>query len=110
MRYIFLLSLTLFFAACSDDTDSDLPACIQSYSDDFAENACEGTGDLTRWTFNGRNVYCFNPGTCIADGAAEIFDENCNFLCLLGGISGNVICVGLDWNTNATLEETIYTY
>lgn len=109
MKYVFLLSLSLFFIQCTDDT-ADIPSCIQSISDEFQIDACEGSGDLTLWNFNGQEVYCFNYGTCIFDSAAEIYDEDCKQLCLIGGLIGNTLCLGLEWSTNATLVETIYTY
>ena len=104
-----IFALAIFMISCSDD-DPTTPACIEDISDVFETTACAGTGDLTLWTFNGQDVYCFNPGTCIADAGADIYDADCNKLCVIGGISGNTTCAGLDWASNATLEETLKTY
>lgn len=95
--------------SCSDD-DPTIPTCIEDLSDQYEVNACPGTGDLTLWTFNGQDVYCFNLGTCVIDGTADIYDANCALLCQLGGLIGNTTCVGLEWSSNANLEATLKTY
>lgn len=111
MKYFAILALVFTFAACSDDdNDYDAPECVKVISDDFARDACSGSGDLTRWNFDGEDVYCFNLGTCYFDSTAEIYDVNCTLLCILGGVDGNTICQGLEWGSNAVLEETLLRY
>lgn len=109
MKYITILSLlfSLSFISCSDDNGNDLPDCINDIRQDFRQDACPGTGDLTMWRLQGQDVYCFNIGTCVSEGTADIYDANCNLICTLGGIAGNGVCGGVDWNANAEFIETI---
>ncbi len=102
LKYSLILFL-LILGSCGKDN----PECIDVILEDFKVTACEG-GDLTKWYFNGRDVYCFFPGTCIADAQAEIYDEDCTLVCTLFGITGETTCEGLDWNSNAVFEELLY--
>ena len=108
MKYLTFL-IVLFFVACSD-SDPELPVCMDPIFEEYKTVACKNSGDLTTWEFNGELVYCFLIGTCVADGGADIYDANCNFLCTLGGLSGNMVCQGLDWETNAVFIETLYVH
>lgn len=107
MKYLTILALafTFVFTSCNDETE--LPICIDTILDDFKQDACSGA-DFTIWRFRGEDVYCFSYTSCFADGQAEIYDANCDQLCLLGGIAGNTDCVGIDWESNAVLQETFY--
>jgi hypothetical protein len=109
MKNILIFSIALFFLSCNDDGPRDIPLCIDQEIEVFEEFACPG-GDLTIWNFDGDEVYCFNQGNCLADGSAYIYDEQCNLICTLGGFAGNTLCQGLDWNSNATYLELVYTY
>ena len=105
---ILLLGITISFSSCGDD-ESDVPACI----DDLANtlDLCRGSdADLTLWRFNGRELYCFFYGTCTSDSKAVIYDEECNEVCSLFGISGNTLCEGIQWDGNAERLELIYTF
>ena len=111
MKYITLVAFlfSLSFISCSDDDNNgdDLPTCINDIRNDFRQDACEGSGDLTIWRLRGQDVYCFNIGNCVSDGSADIYDTNCNLICTLGGIAGNGVCDGVDWNTSAEFIELI---
>jgi len=106
MKYLSLLTLSLafMFTSCGDETE--LPICIESIYDDFREDACSGD-DFTIWRFRGEDVYCFQFASCGNNFGAEIYNANCEQLCVLG-LAGNTECQGLDWESNATLLETIY--
>ena len=104
---LLILSLFVFFLSCGDD-EAVLPACIDQLLEEFKLEACQDTGDLTLWEFNGRDVYCFQLGVCIADAGADIYDEDCNHLCFLGGIAELTLCEGLNWEENAVYKTTLY--
>jgi hypothetical protein len=108
MRHLLLLALAITVASCNDDIET--PDCILDYSDEFATRACPGSGDLTIWNFDGENVFCFAEGECLDSPAAEIYDDNCRLLCILGGADGENFCQGLEWATNASLQETVLEY
>jgi len=107
MKYFsaLLLFVGLSFTSCSDE-DTELPTCIDTLYSDFRANVCSG-GDFTIWRFRGEDVYCFN-WTCFSDGTSDIYDANCVLLCQLGGLAGNSDCLGLDWGSNASLQETVW--
>ncbi len=108
MKYLLIIGLFFTFSCSSDDLD--IPLCIDEILEEFKKDACRESGDLTLWNFNGQEVYCFQKGNCIADGTADIYDENCNLLCSLGGFAGVTECQGLDWETNAFFIDTIYAH
>ena len=102
--------MVVFLVSCADDEPIFIPLCVDQEIPVFAQTACPGTGDLTIWSFDGQDVFCFNEGTCYADATAYIYDADCNLLCTLGGINGNTICQGIDWSTNAVYLELVYVY
>jgi len=108
MKYLYLF-LVLGFLSCGTD-DPELPECMEPIFEQYKLEACKGSGDLTTWMFNGELVYCFLYGECLVDRGAEIYDANCNYLCFLGGITEISVCQGFDWDSNATLVETLYAH
>ncbi len=120
MKYlslIILFSIGLF--ACKTDDPIQIPVCIDEEIPVFAQFACLGSGDLTVWSFAGQDVFCFNEGSCKTEmilgklvniGQNYIYDANCNLICTLGGISGNTLCDGLEWESNAEYLELVYVY
>jgi len=110
MKALYLILCFAFLAACSDDEPTYIPLCIDQEIPVFAQNACRGSGDLTIWSFDGEDVFCFNEGTCYQDAMAYIYDADCNLVCTLGGPSGNTLCNGLDWDQNALYLELVYVY
>ena len=111
MRIFTILFVFSFaFISCGDDSSiEDLPLCIQDeLNTNFIPSACPGSGNLALWRFRGEDVYCFAYGDCIFDSWADIYDADCNYICLLGGATGNTICDGDDWETNAVEIEILY--
>lgn len=105
---ILLFGLIITLTSCGEDGP---PQCIDDLADTL--EVCRGgdnPGDLTKWEFNGREVYCFNYGSCTLDNKAVIYDEDCNEICSLFGLSENTLCEGIEWDGNASLIETIYTF
>lgn len=105
-----LILFALIFNSCDKPDDNDIPECINVILEDFKTEACTGSGDLTTWDFNGREVYCFYYGDCIADSRADIYEKDCTLICSLFGLSGNRDCEGINWNINAVKLSTLYTH
>jgi len=104
---IFAIFLSLFLFSCGDDDPVDLPTCVEAKLQTFMEEDC--ITDLTLWRFRGQDVYCFNYASCANEiPYADIFDAECNLLCVLGGADANSLCDGTDWPSNASLTSTIF--
>ena len=112
MKKIFpiLLAAVFAFASCGDDEQDDtVPACIDQLAETL--DVCKGgNADLTKWNFNGRDVYCFFYGDCTTDAIAEIYEEDCTLICTLFGLAGETTCEGIEWDGNATNRRLIYTF
>lgn len=110
MKNLILLSLLLVIGlfSCGDDSTTELPACIDAELQAFIPQGCPGTSDLTLWRFRGQDVYCFNYGACDGPSFADIFDSNCNLICVLGGDTNNNDCDGDAWDANATFVELLF--
>jgi len=112
MRLLTLIAiLCIGFASCGDD-ELDIPTCINDKLETFKDEACEETdstlpGDLRTFTFRTELVYCFNWGSC-SDRSIEIWTEDCEVLCLMGGPDETIICDGTDWESNAELVDVIW--
>jgi len=110
MKYLSILMIGLVVmlgTSCGDDSDS-VPECIDQLAETLSPNFCDNA-DLTLWSFNGRDVYCFNYGDC-PDAGVVIYEEDCTRICSLFGLNGNTQCEGIQWDGNASLIETIYTF
>lgn len=100
----------LLLSSCADNEPIFIPLCIDQEIPVFAQVACPGSGDLTIWSFDGQDVFCFNEGGCYADPRAFIYDADCDLLCVLGGVDGNDTCLELSWADNAQYLELVYVY
>ncbi len=105
---ITVCSILLIFTNTSCNKEVELPTCIEDRLETFKTEACSGD-ELTRWRFNGRDVYCFAYGECDANSRAEIFETDCTFMCTLFDVAtGNTRCESTTWTGNAKLRETVY--
>ena len=86
------------------------PDCIQQKIIEFenSSNSCESGKSVYRYKFQGQFVFVFNPGNCGADMMSDVYDQECNPLCGLGGIAGNIMCNGDNFSENATDETMIW--
>ena len=110
MKQSLLIFFVLLLVSCETDDPTVIPVCIDQEIPVFAQTACPSTGDLTVWSFDGEDVFCFNEGTCYTDAMAYIYDADCNLLCTLGGVDNNTICQGLQWDANAIYIELVYVF
>ena len=90
------------------EIEKDTPKCIENLINDFdKEQTCENGVNVEKYTFQGKTVYVFYPGTCGADMTSAVIDFECNNIGFLGGISGNTEINGEDF-ANATFESIIW--
>ncbi|RPD45313.1 hypothetical protein DNI29_18170 [Hymenobacter sediminis] len=105
-----MLAADLFLSAC-DETDiaKGTPSCIrQSVINLERESVCDDGVSVNEYFFQGKTVYVFNPGNCIADGSSEVLDADCNRLGFLGGFGGNTVNDGQVFFSTAEFRRTIW--
>lgn len=97
---ILIILATTSLVSCSKyDIEKDTPSCIKSKIKQFdKEIECDNGVKVSKYTFQGTNVYVFNPGTCGADMTSEVVNSSCESQGHLGGFAGNVIINGETFN------------
>lgn len=104
-----LLVCCFFVLGCKKiNTPQGTPTCIEQKVRELSREKCPSVHHVYRYQFNSKTVYLFIPKTCASDLQGSIYDDNCNLLCNLGGISGNNTCENLDFNKFATNQVLIY--
>jgi len=106
MKKIALIIL-LAISALGCPNNNKIPNCIQDKITTF-ENDNWANGKITRYIFQGDDVYFLNDGSFIADGLFEVVDKDCNTICSLGGIAGIRECNGEIFDDVAVEEEVIW--
>lgn len=103
---LFLFLCIIFTSSCKKS--DKIPDCINTKINEFKNTAIYEQGsNVEEYTFQNNLVYVFNQGNCGADFTSEVFDDNCNSLGYLGGITGNTIINGEDFS-NANFEQIIW--
>ncbi|UOQ76403.1 hypothetical protein MUN84_17870 [Hymenobacter sp. 5516J-16] len=107
--FYLLLAPALLCTACDEtDIEKGTPSCIRQKTINLErESPCEEGAYVKEYLFQGKTVFVFEPGNCIADGSAEVVDEGCNRLGYLGGFIGNTRINGQDFST-AEFKRTIW--
>ncbi len=111
MKIIFsgLLISSLLMAGCkkAGDDGSITTKCLESKIEVFRNNSCDTGANVSEYTFQGKMVFVFDPGTCGADMTSEVMDSDCNTLGFLGGLTGNTKINGKEFST-AIFVKTIW--
>ncbi|MGZ3923670.1 MAG: DUF6970 domain-containing protein [Flavisolibacter sp.] len=107
MRIIAVMAIVCVLVSCKKY--NNVSECIQSKIEAFkkSETLCTGAA-VKEYSFQGKVVYVFETVTCIADGGADVYDSNCNYLGTIGGFTGNVNIGGVDFGKNARYRATIW--
>jgi hypothetical protein len=108
---IIIAILILLISSCQQpEIKEETPECIEQKIQENKNNqtSCESGKSVYRYLFNDRYVYFFNPGDCGADMMADVYDENCDRICGLGGIAGNLICEDVNFWEKASDETLIW--
>lgn len=88
---LFVAVSILTWCSCNKlDIDKDAPDCIQFKIKNWEQDStlCD-SARVEEYTFQGGNVFLFNPGNCGADMLSDVFNTDCVKLGSLGGIMGN---------------------
>jgi len=101
------IALILLCGSCLS-IQKGTPACVRKKIRQYDhENQCDRNVHVAAYTFQGKNVYVFEPGTCGADMTSEVIDSDCNQLGYLGGFIGNTKINGESFE-NAVFIDTIW--
>lgn len=106
-RLLLLVSL-LAFSSC-EKIDKDCPDCIRELTREFAKRPiCDSGAAVGQLLFQGEYVYVFYQGSCGADMASSVINQNCESLGNLGGIAGNTKINGVEFSENAVFQKFIW--
>ena len=111
-KIIFLLFIPLLISACHSASKTkpksdESSACLKSKINAFSKTDCDKHPNVKEYTFQGKQVFVFDPGKCGADMTSEVMDKECKNLGYLGGFAGNVKINGEDFS-NAVFVKTIW--
>ena len=106
---VLLIFLSIGFFSCQKlEIEEGTPECVENLIKDFdKEQSCDQGVKVEKYSFQGKMVYVFNPGTCGADMTSRVVDSECNTLGLLGGVSGNTKINGENFS-NAAFESIVW--
>lgn len=101
---MFVFFFILSMVSCSSEPD-----CIETKIAEFQTQQADCTGaSVIKYEFNGKTLYGFSDGQCIADGGISLFDKNCVSVCFIGGIAALTDCEGINFFQNAEEIEKIW--
>ena len=89
-KLLALILLVAVLTSCQLDIEPGTPKCIKTKIKAFSkiEVLCPSGKKVSKYSFQDRIVFVFDPGNCGADMASDVYDSDCNYLGLLGGIAG----------------------
>lgn len=102
---LLLLSATLMIACATKKPV--IPNCVESKISEYRLSTTCGDAKVDEYTFQGKTVYAFGPGTCGADMTTEVMNADCATLGHLGGIAGNTKINGEEFST-AKFVRTVW--
>lgn len=100
-----LLSATVLIACTTQKPG--IPKCVESEIREYSSSTACGDAKVDEYTFQGKTVYAFGPGTCGADMTTEVMNADCATLGHLGGIAGNTKINGEEFST-AKFVKTVW--
>jgi hypothetical protein len=107
-KFALLLALITFITACNKQgIAKGTPTCVKQKIKTFEKESTCSDASVKKYTFQGKTVYVFEPGTCGADMTSEVISDNCSSLGFLGGFTGNTTINGEDFS-KAEFVETIW--
>ena|SRR5690349_18129301 len=96
--FLFALIAAAFSGCLRNDVEDGTPDCIIGKIREHKKQGCDDQ-KVEQYQFQGKYVFVFGPGTCGADMQSDVYDENCNLLGSLGGITGNMSINGADFSS-----------
>jgi len=105
----FIFLAIIFSSGCKKSGCSETTDCVQAAIKQFksSSTACSHGASIKEYTFQGKKVYVYTDGNCIADGGSTVTDANCNYLGFLGGIGGMTKINGEDFSS-AVYQRTLW--
>lgn len=103
-----LVVLTVFTLQSCLKVPKETPECIKEMiKNNYATASCE---DITvdQYYFQDQTVYTFNVCPDNPDAGIEVYNEECNYLGLLNGFSGNQYINGVKFYDHAEFVQTIW--
>jgi len=107
LAILLLLAVAISSSCKKLDIEEGTPKCVEEKIEDFNKSSSCDDANVKEYTFQGKTVYTFVPGSCGADMTTEVIDPGCSCLGSLGGISGNTKINGEEF-ANATFVKTIW--
>ncbi len=105
-----LLTLLFFCAslmvACTTQKPGT-PDCVEAKIREYRLSTTCSDAKVEEYTFQGKTVYAFGPGTCGADMTTEVMNSDCTTIGHLGGIAGNTKINGEEFST-AKYVKTVW--
>ena len=105
-HFLLPVMFIVVFTSCRKDTGLEAPACIGDSITSFKPSTCENAS-VKEYTFQGKEVYLFDPGACCCDLTSSVLDGQCTTLGYLGGIGGLTQINGEDFS-NAVYVRTVW--
>ena len=109
MRKLIIILFWVSFVSCGGDdfNINDYPECLQPIIKTIMDRPIQNPKtDIKKYLYKGQEVYQVN-GQNFPDGQSHVITLNCEDICVLGGIDGELNDCE-DWNT-AEFIETIWT-
>lgn len=104
---LLLFGLFLLFLGCKK-TDSSVPGCINDQIRNFKSYSPCNDAKVDEYLFQNELVFVFEDGTCVRDGAAQVYNGACELLGSLGGFTGNLEINGANFSENAVFQKTVW--
>lgn len=106
---LLIFLLFLLFSSC-EKIEKDTPECIKNLiKNQNGMFLCETGASVSQYSFQGEDVYVFDPGNCGADMMAPVYSSDCKYLGGLGGFVGNLLINGVRFDKEAKYIKTIWT-
>lgn len=96
---LFCLSLVFLLAFQCDKENNEIPPCINNKIAAFSTEACPTGATIKSYYFQSNTVYVFDFGSCGADMALPVLNNNCDTLGFLGGFIGNTVINNQEFST-----------
>jgi len=102
---LLIVALFIVCAGCSK-IDRSAPGCIKEKIRHY--NFLCKDAKVDEYIFQNQFVFVFDGGTCVRDGDAPVYNQSCEELGALGGITGNTKIQGVEFFSEAVFEKTIW--
>lgn len=106
-----LIVISFILLTGCEKIDSDVPHCIKELIRNHNNEVflCETGASVKQYSFQGKYVYAFHPGSCGADLVTPVYSSGCEYLGGLGGFTGNMVINGVRFDQNSVFIKTVWT-